>query len=87
MRGGRINQRSKLARWGNSLGVRIPQEGVDLLQLKEGESLSMRVKGNIITIRRAKPRKKWNEKEMLKGVTPSICGPDRVPDRAGKELV
>jgi antitoxin MazE len=83
----RIEKISKVARWGNSLGVRIPQEGVEQLQLKEGQSVQVQVKGDTITIRRAKPRKKWTEAELLKGVTPDICGADLVPDRRGKELL
>jgi antitoxin MazE len=87
MAAGIVEKVSKVARWGNSLGFRIPQEGVDQLKLKEGESVSVRVKGDTITIRRAKPRKKWTEKELLKGITPAMCGPDLVPDRKGKELI
>jgi len=78
---------SKVARWGNSLGVRIPQEGVDQLKLKEGESVKVRVKGDTITIQRAKSRKKWTEQELLKGITPGICGPDLIPGRSGRELI
>ena len=74
-------------RWGNSLGFRIPQEGVDRLKLKEGEEVDVRIKGDAITIRRAKSRKKWTEKDLLKGVTPAICGPDLIPDRKGRELI
>ena len=84
---GVVDKVSKVARWGNSLGLRIPQAGVDQLGLKEGESVNVRVKGDTITIRRAKPRKKWSEKELLRGVTPSMCGPDLIPDRRGKEIV
>ena len=58
-----------------------------MLKLKEGQSVKVRVRGDTITIRRTQGRKKWTEKELLKGVTPSICGPDLVPDRSGKELV
>ena len=87
MNGGTIEKVSKVARWGNSLGFRIPQEGVERLKLKEGESVNVRVKGDTITIRRAKVRRKWTEKELLKGVTPASCGPDLVPDRRGRELV
>lgn len=87
MTGGIIKKVSKVARWGNSLGLRIPQEGVDQLNLKEGESVNVRVKGDTITIRRARPRKKWTEKELLKGVTPPMCGPDLIPNRAGGELL
>jgi antitoxin MazE len=82
-----IEKTSKVARWGNSLGFRIPQEGVDQLQLKEGQSVNVRVKSDTITIRRAKGRKKWTEKELLKGVTPAMCGPDLIPGRKGKELL
>ncbi len=81
-----VEKLSKVARWGNSLGLRIPQEGVDQLQLKEGQSVKLRIKGDVITIRPARSRKKWTEKDLLKGVTPSICGPDLIPNRAGKEL-
>ncbi len=81
-----VEKISKVARWGNSLGLRIPQEGVDQLQLKEGQSVKLRIKGDVITIRPARSRKKWTEKDLLKGVTPSICGPDLIPNRAGKEL-
>ena len=82
-----IEKVSKVARWGNSLGFRIPQEGVDRLKLKNGERVKVRVKDDSITISRAKTRKKWTEKQLLKGVTPAICGPDLIPDRAGRELV
>ena len=84
---GTVEKVSKVARWGNSLGVRIPQEGVERLKLKEGESVKVRVKGDTITIRRATARRKWTERELLKGVTPAMCGPDLIPDRAGRELL
>jgi antitoxin MazE len=87
MAAGIIEKVSKVARWGNSLGLRIPQEGVDQLKLKEGESVKVRVKGDTITISRVKTRKKWTERELLKGITPAICGPDLIPDRAGRELL
>ncbi len=87
MGSGAIEKVSKVARWGNSLGFRIPQEGVDRLKLKEGEEVDVRIKGDAITIRRAKSRKKWTEKDLLKGVTPAICGPDLIPDRKGRELI
>jgi antitoxin MazE len=84
---GMVEKVSKVTRWGHSLGFRIPQEGVEQLKLKEGESVRVRIKGDTITIRRDKPRKKWTEEELLRGVTPGMCGPDLVPDRAGKELL
>jgi antitoxin MazE len=87
MAAGAIEKVSRVARWGNSLGFRIPQEGVKQLKLKAGESVNVRVDGDTITIRRAKPRKKWTEKQLLKGVTPAICGPDLMPGRVGREPI
>jgi len=84
---GTVEKVSKLARWGNSLGIRIPQEGVDQLKLKEGEPVNVWIKGDTITIRRGKTRRTWTEAELLKGVTPAMCGPDLIPDRAGRELI
>jgi hypothetical protein len=46
-----------------------------------------RIQGKTVATRRAKIRKKWTEKELLKGVTPRICRPDLIPGRAGKELI
>ena len=82
-----VQKTSRVARWGNSLGVRIPQEAVEELGLKEGESVQLRISNGTITIRRAKQRKKWTEEELLKGITPDICGPDLIPDRAGREII
>jgi antitoxin MazE len=82
-----VQKISKVARWGNSLGVRIPQEGVEQLRLREGEAVEVRIKGDTITIRKAKSRRRWTEQELLKGVTPAMCGPDLIPDRAGKEIL
>lgn len=82
-----VDKISKLARWGNSIGLRIPQEGVEMLQLKEGQSVKVRVKDGAITIRRTKDRKRWTEAQLLKGVTSAICGPDLAPSRVGRELI
>ena len=82
-----IEKTSKISRWGNSLGLRIPQEGVDQLRLKDGESVKIQIKGDTITIQRKKPRKKWTEAELLKGVTPDMCGPELIKGRVGKEIL
>jgi len=82
-----IQKTSKVARWGNSLGVRIPREGVEELGLKEGESVNVEVRNGTIVIRPAKPRKKWTEAELLKGVTPDMCGPELIRGRSGKEIL
>jgi antitoxin component of MazEF toxin-antitoxin module len=60
---------------------------VDQLKLREGELINVRVDGSSITIRRLETRKRWTEAELLKGVTPAMCGPDLLPDRSGEELI
>ena len=35
----------KVARWGNSLALRIPSTVVDVLDLKEGDDVNIRVSG------------------------------------------
>jgi antitoxin component of MazEF toxin-antitoxin module len=87
MAAGIVHKVSKIGRWGNGLGFRIPQEGVERLKLKEGDSVSVRIQGNTITIRRANPRKRWTERELLKEVTPAMCGPELIRDRVGRELI
>ncbi len=82
-----IEKTSKVSRWGNSLGLRIPQEGVDQLHLKDGETVKIQIKGDKITIKRTKPRKNWTEAELLEGVTPDMCGPELIKGRVGKELL
>jgi antitoxin MazE len=61
----------RVSRWGNSLGVRIPQHLAAQLKLKAGTQVSFEASADSLTIKPAKPpRKKWTEAELLKGVTP-----------------
>ena len=61
---------STVSRWGNSLGVRIPQEAVDRLKLQPGARVSFQVRADSITITPVRKSRKWTEAELLKGVTP-----------------
>ena len=36
----------RVARWGNSLAIRLPASIVELLELKEGDEIDIRVAGN-----------------------------------------
>jgi antitoxin MazE len=77
----------KVSRWGNSLGVRIPQEAVERLHLKDGESVHFEFAQDVITIRHAKRRRKYTEAQLLKGVTPAMCGPDLIAVPTGREII
>lgn len=67
-------RQTKLSQWGNSLGVRIPREAVEQLQLRAGEQVQMEVGENFITIRTARTRRKWTADQLLKGVKPQRAG-------------
>jgi antitoxin MazE len=67
-----VERTGKVSRWGNSLGLRIPQEGVEQLHLRAGEQVSLEIGSGQIVIRPARRRKKWTEAELLKGVTPDM---------------
>ena len=72
---GPLGQRnSTLSRWGNSLGLRIPQEAADRLKLKAGARVSVELGPDSITIRPVRRGRKWTEAALLKGVTPEMVG-------------
>ena len=52
----------KIARWGNSLAVRLPVAVVEALQLKEGEEIVIQVTG----ARALEVSRKPNARELLK---------------------
>ena len=63
---------SKVARWGNSLAVRIPQKAAHQLGLTEGSEVSVVVEDDSLTIRRS--RRITTLDELLAGVTPQNAG-------------
>ena len=65
-------QRSKVAKWGNSLALRIPQDVAHALGLAEGSDVSVRITGQSLTIRRM--RRTITLDELLEGVTPKRAG-------------
>lgn len=69
-----VQRNSTLSRWGNSLGLRIPQEAADRLKLKAGARVSVELGADSITIRPLRKGRKWTEADLLKGVTPEMVG-------------
>ena len=67
-----VQRNSTISRWGNSLGLRIPQEAAEQLKLRAGGRVRVEVKSGVMTI--TPLRKKWTETELLKGVNPDIVG-------------
>ena len=67
-----VSRQGKVARWGNSLAFRIPQDVAEKLKLTEGGRVSLEVGAGSFTVRPV--RRKWTEGELLKGVTPGMVG-------------
>jgi len=76
----------QIARWGNSLGLRIPKDLAARAGLRAGARVEIAAEGDRIVITPARPR--YVLTELLEGVTPEAMreafdwGPDR-----GREIV
>jgi antitoxin MazE len=76
----------QLARWGNSLGLRIPKELAGRLGLKDGARVEIEAEGDRLVIRTDRPH--YRLEELLTGITPEDMreafdwGPD-----VGREVV
>ena len=59
--------RSHVAKWGNSLSLRLPKAFVDRLHLKEGDAVDLDVDDGRLLITPAKPS--YDLKELLAKIT------------------
>jgi antitoxin MazE len=58
---------TQLARWGNSLGLRIPKGLADRAQLVEGDAVQLAVEDGAIIVRAARPQYRLDD--LIKGIT------------------
>ena len=59
--------KTKLSKWGNSLGIRIPKDSIEQAQFEEGMELDILVENNKLILT---PRsKKYSLTELLEGMT------------------
>ncbi|MEH2432973.1 MAG: AbrB/MazE/SpoVT family DNA-binding domain-containing protein [Nostoc sp.] len=58
-----------VAKWGNSLAIRIPRAVAEQAHVTEGTAIDLSVEGNNIIITPQK-RKKYTLDELLEGMTP-----------------
>ena len=76
----------RVARWGNSIGLRIPKDIAQRAGLREGARVDVEVEGDRVVVSPARPR--YVLAELLKGMTPQAMreafdwGPDK-----GREIV
>jgi antitoxin MazE len=59
---------TSIAKWGNSLALRLPRHVVEGAKLKEGVSVEVEVREGTLVV--TPVRKKFNLAELLAGVTP-----------------
>lgn len=77
---------ARVAKWGNSLGVRVPKDMAARVGLTEGTRVDITVDDGRIVIAAASPRYKLED--LLKGMTPDAMSEafDWGPDK-GREIV
>jgi len=59
---------TQIARWGNSLGVRLPKAVAAEAQLAEGDTVEVSVKGGAIVVRPARPT--YSLDQLVAKITP-----------------
>ncbi|MDZ4859349.1 MAG: AbrB/MazE/SpoVT family DNA-binding domain-containing protein [Candidatus Hydrogenedentes bacterium] len=60
---------TKVQRWGNSLGVRIPKSFAEEAQMSEGSEVDVRVERGELVVRATK-RKKYRLDDLVRKITP-----------------
>jgi antitoxin MazE len=70
----------KVAKWGNSLAVRLPQAVVDVLDLKEGDEIEINVsdKGSVELGRKLSRKELFDRIQKLRGTLPKDFKFDRM---------
>ena len=59
---------TRLMKWGNSQGIRLPKTLLDEAHLRSGDRVKVAVRGGAIVISRAQP--KYTLKELVDAITP-----------------
>lgn len=60
--------RARIAKWGNSLGVRIPRSVASKVGLDDGASVEVRVSGRHVVL--APTAREYSLSELVAGITP-----------------
>ncbi len=58
-----------IARWGNSLGLRIPKGIATDMELKDGDAISIETTEDGIILKKNRKRPEYSLEELLRGVT------------------
>jgi antitoxin MazE len=60
--------RTRVAKWGNSLAVRLPRDIAERIRLEVGTPVEIEVEGDTLVLRQAGPR--YALAELMAGMTP-----------------
>ena len=78
--------KTTIAKWGNSLAVRIPSKAIERLNVSVGEDFSVDIKDNSLVLSRSTPR--YSLDDLVKSFSPKqrhkLIFPDDKP--RGKEI-
>jgi len=69
--------RVKIAKWGNSLGLRLPSAAVEAADLTAGAQVDVTIEGRSLRVRAALPLKHYSLAELLAEM--DRLGPENVP--------
>lgn len=59
------SQTAMLAKWGNSLAIRLPKKIINAQLLREGDAVEIESSGETIVIKKVSPPKHYNLKDIL----------------------
>lgn len=78
--------RTQIAKWGNSLAVRLPRQVAEAAGLGEGATVDLEVGDGVIRLTAARPR--YTLEELLAGITPENLPSEILDDGPhGRELL
>ena len=76
---------TKIQKWGNSLGLRIPRSFAADAQVEEGSTVAISVENGCLRIRAVRARR-YTLRELLKGIRPqNLHGEVPTGDAVGRE--
>lgn len=71
--------RTEVAKWGNSLAIRVPRAFADALSLKDGTAVEIEATPEGLTVRPAAPS--YTLEALLSGITPDNLPDENFDDR------
>jgi antitoxin MazE len=79
----------KIAKWGNSLAVRLPKAVAEEAGLRPNSEVDVVVEGGIVSLRKGHPAPRYTLEDMIAAIKPGTEAPPSVewgPDR-GSEIL